>query len=215
MNCYDDLTQFLMIISTFTAEIKYGPFLLIDTKISHWNWTPMTCFILSHKVLPMAFPMIAVVKLISNNHTNSNQPYDCYLSPFISRSNDHTNSIQILWSLLTNIVPTHSNIANFLVAAYTRHMAKIPEGGDLPNDRIPAKGDLPSITTKAPTLLYSLHTYKKRTLKNEGPLDSLVTTHYSQRALLIARLTACPPIKGPRQKYTIWLRAAKSKKRGT
>ena len=124
MNCYDDLTQFLMIISTVTAEIKYGPFLLIDTKISHWNWTPMTCFILSHIVLPMAFPMIAVVKLISNNHTNSNQPYDCYLSPFISRSNDHTNSIQILWSLLTNIVPTHSNIANFLVAAYTRHMAK-------------------------------------------------------------------------------------------
>ena len=116
----------------------------------------------------MALLMIAVVKLIGNNHTNSNQPYDCYLTPFISRSNDHTNSIQNLWSLLAKIVPTYSNIANFLVAAYTRHIAKIPEGGDLPNDRIPAKGGLPSITTKAPTLLYSLHTYKKRTLKTRA-----------------------------------------------
>ena len=156
MNYCDDLTQLLPIISTITAIIKYGPVLVIDTEISKWNETQYlhprpTLFFFFH----MALHMNAVTKLIGNNHTNSNQPYDCYLTPLIPRSNDHTNSTQNLWSLLAKIVPTYSNIANFLVAAYTRHMAKIPEGGDLPNDRIPAKGDLPSITTKAPTLLYS------------------------------------------------------------
>ena len=44
MNYNDDLTQFLLIISTITAEIKYGPFLMIDTETSQWNWTPMTYF---------------------------------------------------------------------------------------------------------------------------------------------------------------------------
>ena len=42
MNYNDDLTQFLLIISTITAEIKYGPFLMFDTEISQWNWTPTT-----------------------------------------------------------------------------------------------------------------------------------------------------------------------------
>ena len=37
MNCCDDLTQLLPIISTITAKIKYGPFLMFDTEISQWN----------------------------------------------------------------------------------------------------------------------------------------------------------------------------------
>ena len=105
-----------------------------------------------------AFLIIAVVKLIGNNNTNSNQTYDCYLSPFISRSNDHTNSIQNLWSLLTNTLQYRTNTLQYSKpprSSLYKTCGEIPENGDLPNGRIPVDGDLPSKTTKAPTLLYS------------------------------------------------------------